>query len=80
MTRKRCRCFVNCRNFVAKLAGIEVHLDPDVQARLARIAAERGRDPEALAKEALEKFVNCNSRCAYPARSAAMAVTVVVTF
>lgn len=58
MTRKRCRCFVNCRNFVAKLAGIEVHLDPDVQARLARIAAERGRDPEALAKEVLEQFVN----------------------
>jgi predicted transcriptional regulator len=37
---------------------MEVHLDPDVQARLARIAAERGSDAELLAREATEHFVD----------------------
>ena len=37
---------------------MEVHLAPDVQAKLLRVAAERGRDAETLAKEAIERFVN----------------------
>jgi predicted transcriptional regulator len=37
---------------------MEVHLDPDVQAKLTRIAAERGSDAELLAREAIERFVD----------------------
>jgi predicted transcriptional regulator len=37
---------------------MEVLLNPDVQAKLARIAAERGRDAEVLAREAIERFVD----------------------
>ena len=37
---------------------MEVPLNPDVQAKLARIAAERGRDVEVLAREAIERFVD----------------------
>jgi len=37
---------------------MEVSLNPDVQAKLARLARERGRDPEALAREAIERFVD----------------------
>ena len=36
---------------------MEVHLNPEVQAKLARIAAERGSDAEVLAREAIEQFV-----------------------
>jgi predicted transcriptional regulator len=36
---------------------MEVHLEPDVQAKLARLAAKRGRDAEMLAREAIERFV-----------------------
>ena len=31
---------------------------PGAQSKLARLAAERGRDPEALAREAIERFVD----------------------
>ena len=37
---------------------MEVHLDPDVQAKLVRLAAEQGRDAEVLAREAIERFVD----------------------
>jgi predicted transcriptional regulator len=37
---------------------VEVSLNPDVQAKLARLAAERGSDAEALAREAIERFVD----------------------
>ena len=37
---------------------MEVPLSPDLHAKLARLAAERGRDPEALAREAIERFVD----------------------
>ncbi len=37
---------------------MEVSLNPDVQAKLARLAAERGRDAEALAREAIERLVD----------------------
>src|SRR5574337_386978 len=37
---------------------MEVPLNPDVQSKLARLAAERGRDAEALAREAIERFVD----------------------
>ena len=37
---------------------MEVSLNPDVQAKLARLAAERGRDAETLAREAIERFVD----------------------
>lgn len=36
---------------------MEVHLTPDLQAKLLRVA-ERGRDAEILAKEAIERFVD----------------------
>jgi predicted transcriptional regulator len=37
---------------------MEVHLNPEVQAKLARLAAERGSDSEILAREAIERFVD----------------------
>jgi predicted transcriptional regulator len=37
---------------------MEVHLSPDVQARLARLAAARGSNTEILAREAIERFVD----------------------
>jgi len=36
---------------------MEVHLNVDVQAKLARLAAQRGSDAEMLAREAIERFV-----------------------
>ena len=37
---------------------MEVPLSDDVQSKLTRLAAERGRDAEALAREAIERFVD----------------------
>jgi predicted transcriptional regulator len=37
---------------------MEVSLSPDVQFKLTRLAAKRGRDAEALAREAIERFVD----------------------
>lgn len=37
---------------------MEVPLSPDTQAKLARIASERGRDSQAIAQEAIERFVD----------------------
>ena len=37
---------------------MEVNLAPDLQAKLARLATERGRDAQALVQEAIEKFVD----------------------
>jgi predicted transcriptional regulator len=37
---------------------MEVHLNPDRQAKLNRLAAEQGRDTEALAQEAIARFVD----------------------
>lgn len=37
---------------------MEVPLSPDVQTKLARIAHERGVDPQALAQEAIERLIN----------------------
>jgi predicted transcriptional regulator len=37
---------------------MEVHLNPDLQAKLSRIAAARGSDAELLAREAIERFVD----------------------
>jgi predicted transcriptional regulator len=37
---------------------MEVRLSPDLEAKLARVAAQRGRDAETLAKEAIERFVD----------------------
>ncbi len=37
---------------------MEVPLSPDVEFKLARLAAECGRDAEALAREAMERFVD----------------------
>jgi len=41
-----------------KLAGMKVNLSADMQAKLARIARERGMEPEVLAQEAVERMVN----------------------
>jgi predicted transcriptional regulator len=37
---------------------MEVPLTPDIQSKLTRLAADRGRDVEALAREAIERFVD----------------------
>ena len=37
---------------------MEVNLTPDLQAKIARLAARQGRATEALAVEAIEKLVN----------------------
>lgn len=37
---------------------MEVNLSPDLQAKLARIAGQRGCDAEAFAKEAIERFID----------------------
>lgn len=37
---------------------MEVHLNPDMQAKLARLAAEQGRNAEALVQEAIARFVD----------------------
>jgi len=37
---------------------MDIDLNPDLQAKLARLAAQRGRDPETLAREAIERFVD----------------------
>ena len=37
---------------------MEVHLNPDLQAKLTRLAAECGRDTQTLAQEAIQRFVD----------------------
>jgi predicted transcriptional regulator len=37
---------------------MEVNLSPELHAKLSRLAAEEGRDTQALAQEAIERFVN----------------------
>jgi predicted transcriptional regulator len=37
---------------------MEIHLKPEVEAKLTRIAADRGSDAELLAREAIESFVD----------------------
>jgi len=37
---------------------MEVRLNPDVAAKLVRIAVEQGRNAEVLAQEAIERFVD----------------------
>lgn len=36
---------------------MEVHLTPELEAKLIRMAAQQGRDTETLAREAIERFV-----------------------
>lgn len=36
---------------------MEVRLDPEIEARLSRVAAQQGRDAELLAQEAIERFL-----------------------
>ena len=35
---------------------MEVRITPDLEAKLARLATERGQDTQALVQEAIEKF------------------------
>jgi predicted transcriptional regulator len=37
---------------------VEVRLEPEVEAKLARIASEQGRDAETLVSEAVKRFVD----------------------
>ena len=37
---------------------MEVHLSPDLQAKLTRLATQQGRDSESLVLEAVERMVN----------------------
>ena len=37
---------------------MEIHLNPDMQAKLSRIAAARGSDAEMLVREAIERLVS----------------------
>jgi predicted transcriptional regulator len=39
---------------------MEVMLSPDLQAKLSRLAADRGSDAQALVQEAVERFVDCD--------------------
>jgi len=39
-------------------SSAEVRLNPDVQAKLSRLADARGSDAEMLAREAIERFVD----------------------
>jgi predicted transcriptional regulator len=39
---------------------VEVNLNPNLQARLSHLAAQQGRDIEALAREAIERLVDCD--------------------
>ena len=41
----------------AMVRSMEVQLSPETEARLARIAAERGSDAQAVAQEAIERYV-----------------------
>jgi predicted transcriptional regulator len=43
---------------VFRLEHMEVNIGADLQAKLARLAAECGRDTQALVQEAIEKFVD----------------------
>lgn len=43
---------------VLTLTGMEVHLKPDLQAKLSRLAAARGSDAEILVREAVERLVD----------------------
>jgi predicted transcriptional regulator len=38
--------------------GMEVHLSPEIQAKLNRIAAQQGRNTESLVHEAVERLVD----------------------
>jgi predicted transcriptional regulator len=40
------------------LYSMEVRLDPDLQAKLAQLASQQGRDTEALVVEAVQRMVN----------------------
>lgn len=40
------------------LNPMEVEFTPDLQAKIARLAAEQGRDTQALVREAVERFVD----------------------
>lgn len=40
-----------------KLTHMEVHLTPEVQNQLAELAAQRGRDADALAQEAISRYL-----------------------
>ena len=38
--------------------AMEIHLTPDLQDKLTRLASESGRDTQALVQEAIERFVD----------------------
>jgi predicted transcriptional regulator len=40
------------------LNAMEVHFSPDLQAKLAQLASQQGRDSEALVVEAVERMLN----------------------
>ena len=42
----------------ARAPTMEIHLTPDLQAKLDQLAAEHGRDTQALVHEAIERFVD----------------------
>jgi predicted transcriptional regulator len=39
---------------------MEVNTGPDLQAKLNRLATERGRDAQTLVREAIERLVDCD--------------------
>ena len=42
--------------------SMDIHLNPDLQAKLAKLAAQRGSVAETLAREAIEHFVDYDDR------------------
>jgi predicted transcriptional regulator len=49
---------LTCPPEISALICMEVHLNPDMQAKLARLAAEQGRKTEALVQEAIARLVD----------------------
>src|SRR5271167_974806 len=56
--RKRCSAILTQAFRVSRLNSMEVRITPDLEAKLARLANERGRDTQALVQEAIERFVD----------------------
>ncbi len=49
---------IDTRPYRPYLEGMEVDFTPELQNKLAQLAAEQGRDTKTLVQEAVERFVN----------------------
>jgi predicted transcriptional regulator len=44
--------------YAPNLLMMEINLNPDLKAKLTRLAADRGQDAQAIVQEAIERFVD----------------------